>query len=538
MGNWTKGIKARLLFFGFVPVVALVALSWLASSSMRSLAADIELLGKGRLPITENVGGLRSNMNSTFRFAWRALASDQSKEGRETAIKTARDRMAAFDNDYAELMKLPIVDKTRVAMEKVPASWGNVKNELEDAFKLLGQNDRAADEKAKQILLVNLGKAGSEISAILQEVDKNASEKTAEIVVVATAQAAKIEKVILAASISVVVAISIFALFIATGLAKTLGRIAQQIGESGLQVGAASTQLSGASQQLSAGSSQAAASLEETVASIEELSSMVKQNAENAKEAGVLSQKSRETAELGEAEIKGLITAMTEMGVGAKKIEEIINVIDDIAFQTNLLALNAAVEAARAGEQGKGFAVVAEAVRNLAQRSGEAAKDITGLIKENVEKAQTGARSAEGSGAILKEIVSSAKKVADLNGEIASACQEQSTGLSQISKAMNQLDQATQSNAASAEEVAASSEEMSAQAEQLREFVGDLTKIVTGSAARSHHPAPVHREQTYGATKSSAKVIPFEKSKKADKKAADMIPFGDEVKKVGTTDGF
>jgi methyl-accepting chemotaxis protein len=274
---------------------------------------------------------------------------------------------------------------------------------------------------------------------------------------------------------------AIFGFLFSTALAKTLNRISDDIFGAAAQTAAGGTQLASASAQLSTGATEAAASLEETVASIEELSSMVKLNTSNAQEANNLSRTSRESAEKGAHEIEQLITAMTAIADGSKKIEEIIHVIDDIAFQTNLLALNAAVEAARAGEQGKGFAVVAEAVRALAQKSAESAKGINSLIKENVEKSERGAVIAGNSGAVLKQILTSVKKVADLNGEISAGSNEQSTGLEQISKAMNQLDQATQGNAASSEEVAASSEEMSAQANTLSSLVGELRVLVHGA---------------------------------------------------------
>jgi hypothetical protein len=263
-------------------------------------------------------------------------------------------------------------------------------------------------------------------------------------------------------------------------LSKQLRGITNEISESGGNTSAAGQQLLQASRQLSEGSSNSAASLEETVASLEELSSMVKTNSDHAKEANGLSQKSKESAEHGEKEIARLIQSMSSIAAGSKKIEEIINVIDDIAFQTNLLALNAAVEAARAGEQGKGFAVVAEAVRNLAQRSAVAAKDIASLIRDNVSKSEEGAKVAEVSGVVLAEIVNNVKKVSDLNNEIATASQEQATGIEQISKAMNQLDRSTQENAASSEEVSSSSTMMSEQSSHLMNLVQNLRSLVDG----------------------------------------------------------
>ncbi len=215
---------------------------------------------------------------------------------------------------------------------------------------------------------------------------------------------------------------------------------------------------------------------------------MVASSADAAKAASDLSVQCRNSAETGKTEIDRLVNAMGEIAEGSKKVAEITAVIDDIAFQTNLLALNAAVEAARAGEQGKGFAVVAEAVRNLAQRSATAAKDIGTLIQESVGKASRGADVAKVSGVALQEIVVAARKVCDINGEMAQSSQEQSRGIQQIAKAMAQLDQTTQQNAAASEESAASGEQMARQAQQLQKLVHDLARLLTARDPEVHTP--------------------------------------------------
>lgn len=263
---------------------------------------------------------------------------------------------------------------------------------------------------------------------------------------------------------------------------RDLKRVNSVLRETASTMLKASTELSHASTNVSQGSVTTASSLEETVASIEELNSIVKVNADNAAQAADFSNKGREVAEKGQVEINSLIEAMGQISSSSKKIEEIINVIDDIAFQTNLLALNAAVEAARAGEQGKGFAVVAEAVRGLSQKSALAAKDIKDLIKDSVEKIDKGSAIADASKESMATIVTSIQKISSINNEISTASAEQSTGITQISRAMNDLDQAAQKNAASSEELDASSQEIKSQSDSIQDIIENLAKLVEGNS--------------------------------------------------------
>ena len=338
----------------------------------------------------------------------------------------------------------------------------------------------------------------------------------------------------IAISILGVIFATFLGLIISSRISKTLNGISSEISTSSDQTSQASTELSSSSAQLSQGATESAASLEETVSSLEELSSMVKLNSDHAQEANTLSQRSLTSAEQGDKEITRLIASMESMGKSSKKIEEIINVIDDIAFQTNLLALNAAVEAARAGEQGRGFAVVADAVRNLAGRSASAAKDINSLIKENVEKTHESSKIADASGAALKEIVTSAKKVADLNSEISAASQEQANGIEQISKAMHHLDSAIQSNASSSEEVASSAEEMSSQAKCLSQLVQDLQSFVEGGNA----PVKLAVKPQQPPLQSDRKLKLVSHYINSKKPAKSVLPFEEEDAPIKKAEGF
>ena len=228
---------------------------------------------------------------------------------------------------------------------------------------------------------------------------------------------------------------------------------------------------------LSSRTEQQASSLQETASSMEELTSTVKANADNAAQANVLAQSASEVAMKGGQVVEEVVQTMGSINESAKKISDIISVIDGIAFQTNILALNAAVEAARAGEQGRGFAVVAAEVRNLAQRSAGAAKEIKALIEDSVHKVDVGSRLVDQAGATMHEVVASVKRVTDIMDEISSASREQTAGIEQINRAISQMDEVTQQNAALVEQSAAAAEAMQDQAAQLAGVV-NVFKLV------------------------------------------------------------
>ncbi|HEV2621243.1 MAG TPA: methyl-accepting chemotaxis protein [Frateuria sp.] len=247
-------------------------------------------------------------------------------------------------------------------------------------------------------------------------------------------------------------------------------RLSAIVGEVRHGSGAVSTaaqQIARGNDDLSQRTQEQASSLEETASSMEEMTSTVKQNAENASHANQLARGAREQAERGGEVASQAVVAMKEINASSRKISDIVSLIDEIAFQTNLLSLNAAVEAARAGEQGRGFAVVATEVRNLAQRSAGAAKEIKALINDSAEKVRTGSELVDQSGKALAEIVDSVKKVTDIVAEIAAASQEQSAGIDQVNNAVSQMDEMTQQNAALVEEAAAAARAMQEQAGEL-----------------------------------------------------------------------
>ena len=267
--------------------------------------------------------------------------------------------------------------------------------------------------------------------------------------------------------------------------------------EAGETINTAASEISTGNNDLSSRTEEQASSLEETASSMEELASTVKQNAENAKQANQLAAAASGVAVKGGSVVGNVVTTMSAINESAHKIEDIITVIDGIAFQTNILALNAAVEAARAGEQGRGFAVVAGEVRNLAQRSASAAKEIKELITDSVTKTAEGTKLVKDAGSTMQEIVESVQRVTDIMGEISAASSEQSAGIDQVNTAITSMDEVTQQNAALVEQAAAAAESLVDQAVNLMDVVGSFKLRGGGMQERRSSNSPLRAKTTF-----------------------------------------
>lgn len=250
-------------------------------------------------------------------------------------------------------------------------------------------------------------------------------------------------------------------------LDKKLAEVVNTIRTTADDVGKDASELSIGNEELSSRTQSQASALQQTASSMEQMTATVKQNADNARQANDLASGVRDQAEQGTEVVQRATNAMNEIKTSSTKIADIISVIDEIAFQTNLLALNAAVEAARAGEQGRGFAVVATEVRNLAQRSANAAKDIKSLINDSVQKVNAGSELVSSSGKTLADILENVRKVTDIVADIAAASSQQSAGIDQVNNAVAQMDAVTQENAARVDQASAASKSMQQQAERL-----------------------------------------------------------------------
>ncbi|MGE5084706.1 MAG: methyl-accepting chemotaxis protein [Bacillota bacterium] len=469
----------------------------------------------------------------------KGLPENESKKAVDETLAAIKE----YENEDAQLVKMGFIPGQKETYDKVNAAWLSFKAVGEE---VLQKHKSGSSEDLARIQEIFLKDCPEHANTYKEAVEGLISfnEK-------AMAARADLARGAARTSNHVIIGIILIGgflglaigLFLATSITKVVASVSKDLASGSDQVNQAANQISESSQNLSQASTQQASALEETVAAMEEITSMVQRNSENGRQAASLAASTREIALKGEQQIKQLIESIYTISADSKKIEEITSVIDDIAFQTNLLALNAAVEAARAGEQGKGFAVVAEAVRTLAHRSSAAAKDIDDLIKRSVERIAIGSQQATQSGTVLNEIVSSIKKVADLNGEISAASDEQSAGISQIGKALNQLDEVTQQNAAGAEEAAAAAEELSAQSSVLKTTVGALELVIYGgpSVEMGEYPSP--SSNPLKARSNSKNILKFSNRAESHKEKGrkSVIPFDDDhenVRSLGKAENF
>ncbi|MGV8899488.1 MAG: methyl-accepting chemotaxis protein [Burkholderiaceae bacterium] len=421
-------------------------------------------------------------------------ASDEFKNTNQMALSLAKsdpkdlkvmEEIAALRNQqiliHTKILSLVSVDQAAaieaVSKEETPV-WRNIRGRLLDFIK--AKNVKLENTKTEMaafnhrilvivlgLLLVALLLGGAIVFWLVRHIMKQLGGEPEYAVEVAHAiSAGNFAREIVVARDD-----STSLLFAMNAMRDNLSKIVSEVRSGTDTIATASSQIAAGNLDLSSRTEQQASSLEETAASMEELTSTVKQNADNALQANQLAVSASDVAIKGGAVVSQAVDTMGSINASAKKIVDIIGVIDGIAFQTNILALNAAVEAARAGEQGRGFAVVATEVRSLAQRSAGAAKEIKALIGDSVEKTDIGTKLVNQAGVTMKEVVDSIKRVADIMSEITAASQEQSIGIEQVNQAIGQMDQVTQQNAALVEQAAAA-------AASLQDQAGNLSQVV------------------------------------------------------------
>lgn len=416
--------------------------------------------------------GLRSNVFSALYYGRLNEVQQVSELKKENAefVKNMKDY-------YAKLEKINDDEEVGKAIKDSDVDLGIYIASSTEVLNLISERKIAEAEAKVPEFMAKFGGLELKLGAMGDLIEKKSELQTA-----AGSRAMVTQALITIVGILFGVAMGFFTVL---QLNRVLRNFMKEIQDTSAKVQSISDKLSTSNGQLSSNATETASSLEETVASLEELSSMISLNTENSKKAFEVSEEAQTVAKKGEDDITLLTTAMSSIKSDSKKMEEVVNVIDDISFQTNLLALNAAVEAARAGEQGKGFAVVADAVRSLAQRSSASAKEISQMIKENLSKVEHGHAVANQCATSLDTIFQHIKQMTELNGQIAQASQEQSSGLRQINQAMTQLDAASQENALAAESVAAGATESQVQSKIMMGSIDELNAVFFGGGLKS-----------------------------------------------------
>ncbi|MBX7257215.1 MAG: MCP four helix bundle domain-containing protein [Candidatus Hydrogenedentes bacterium] len=446
----------------------------------------------------------KDSIAATFRIrqgVWKGIATRD--------INLITDSVKGYDNvigDLEEMQRQTSVAKDLERIGIVQTAAREYQNGAKQFAELWNKRD---------VMVQDRNKAGNAVLTAVQALADSGSKAT-------TASASKAQQTLGRASTLLLVgllsaaALGIVLAFVITrSITRPIRRIIDALTTGADQTAAASAQVSQSSQSMAEGATEQASSLEETSASLEEMTSMTKQNAENASQARSLAASSNTSAEKGVQAMDRMSKAIDDIKRSSDETAKIVKTIDEIAFQTNLLALNAAVEAARAGDAGKGFAVVAEEVRNLAQRSAEAARKTAAMIEDSVKNASNGVEISREVGEALQEIGGTTQKVNSLVSEIALASNEQAQGIGQLNQAVQQMDAVTQQNAASTEESAAAAEELNAQADEMSRMVGQLQEMVGGAtsgqtrpAALAVEPAAIGKRKTLTArSQASAKAL-------------------------------
>jgi methyl-accepting chemotaxis protein len=474
MKNWT--IARRIVVGGATVIILLLVVAAAAIISLRQIAKEAVSIEDNSIPgLSESS---TTNIGLAEGFIRVILAGEApNNEEREVFLKqldgfeannnAAYNAYARRITDPEDRENLRVVTEKRDAYRKIRANF----------IALIRADKDAEANKLLHDVLVPAEMEYSKAADVLVKYNLLLAKQSSEEIVNNTS--ATIWKVATVAGFALLAGVA-FGVVVIRGVSKKLRSLGRALGNGADQVTAAATQVSSSSQSLAQGASEQAASLEETSASLEEMSGMTNRNAENATKANELARHARQAADTGASDMQAMSAAMNDIKMSSDDIAKIIKTIDEIAFQTNILALNAAVEAARAGEAGMGFAVVAEEVRNLAQRSAQAARETADKIEGAITKTGQGVQITEKVAKSLNEIVDKARQVDQLVAEVCTASREQSQGVHQITAAVAQMDKVVQSNAASAEESASAAADLNAQSFALREAVGDLLGLVGG----------------------------------------------------------
>lgn len=524
MKKWFSGVRARLLLVSVLALVSLVVVGLTGFLTISKLSLKLEQAYKERLVISEELGNLDAGMHACVRWLWTATAYDNDVKERKIFTEKSRKEIETIDKAIKVYLPIPKSEKSQNLIRKqfLP-SWDASKKVMGEIISTLEKNDSHATTEGRALIISKLRPAlapATEADIELQEI-ADATNKRVMNETLKFSEQAKDGAIIIALLAGI--ACFVISIYMANQLVRVLLNLSYNLQNSSSEVSSAAAQIAASAEELSQSTVEQASSLEETSSSIYEISSIVNKTAGSAVQASKDSIGSQKNALKGKEVVENMITSINDISDSNKKImlqieqsnseiSEIVKVIaeignktkviDDIVFQTKLLSFNASVEAARAGEHGKGFAVVAEEVGKLAQMSGNASKEISDMLDRSIEKVQgivrdtnlkveqlitegrskveLGIEVAEECGAVLEEIVKSTLSVSEMANEIAISSEEQSRGVSEVTKSMNLINVSTQQNSSVAGQSATAAEELSVQANLMKDAVQTLMTTIEG----------------------------------------------------------
>lgn len=478
----TMSLKAKLTFLCLA--VALVSASGgvIGYYFLTEVSHRYSIVSQENLPAMKELGGLRSTIRE-LRIHVRSMGLEGNSPAEvEKYVQRSLEQVALFEQHLDIYKKIDAKALERESFKNLTKSWEEFKSFGSHLIELSKNYQENHAEIVNQIRNVCETKAENVYKPLLEETEyqfKLADQSVA----LATASKNNAKQLALWVSVLSILAAGLVSFAVSSRISKTVKMICDSLAMNSKDVQLAATTLTKVSTSVHDSSSKTASMIESSTASMTQISSMVNLSSERAAEAASASQASKRSAEEGSRAIGQLMTSVNNISESSKKMQDIIDIIEDISFQTNLLALNASVEAARAGEAGKSFAVVADAVRTLAARSSTSAKEISELINKSAEFIKEGVKNASDSQLVLEQILQSVDKVTSFNNEIAQSSEEQKLGIQQVGGTLSQLDEASQDNSRASEEVSHTASDLHNKTASVDLLIADLRLLVEGKKA-------------------------------------------------------